>query len=61
MTMRAGITDAILLAYSDPNKPFVVYPEASNKYAMGGMLTQDGQVVSIFLQKFNEAQLKYPF
>lgn len=60
LTMKARIADAILLTYPDPNKPFVIYPDASNKYAIGGMLAQDGKTVSTLLQKFNDAQLKYP-
>ena len=42
---------------------FIIYPDTSQKYAMGAMLVQevDGveQVISTFLRKFNDTQLKY--
>ena len=47
----------------DPNKRFIIYPDALQKYAMGIILTQefDGteQLISTFSCKFIEAQLKY--
>jgi hypothetical protein len=48
-----------MLTYPNPNRPFDIYPDASSTYAMGALLTQDGNVVSTFSRKFNEAQLKY--
>ena len=60
----AAVANSILCVYPNPNRPFIIYPDASQKYAMGAMLTQvqDGveQVVSTFSREFNEAQLKYP-
>ncbi len=49
----------ILLTYPNPNKPFDLYPDASQKYAMGVVLAQDGKIVSTFSRKFNEVQQKY--
>lgn len=61
---KAAVANAILCTYPDPNKQFIIYSDASQKYAMGGLLCQvhDGveQVVSTFSRKFNDAQLKYP-
>ena len=61
--VKAEIANAILCTYPNPNKQFIIYPDASQKYAMGAMLTQEvngtEQVISTFSRKFNEAQLKY--
>ena len=60
---KAAPTKAILCTYLDPNKRFIIYPDASQKYAMGAMLVQEvngvKQVISTFSRKFNDAQLKY--
>ena len=57
------VANAILCTYLDPNKQFIIYPDASQKYAMGAMLVQevDGveQVISTFLRKFNDMRFKY--
>ena len=58
--IKARIAGAIFFTQPDYNKPFVIYPSASNKYAMRGMLAQDRKMISIFLQKINNVQLKYP-
>ena len=42
-----------------PQQKFIIYAGASNK-SIGGIITQDGCVISCFLKKFNEAQVKYP-
>jgi hypothetical protein len=61
--VKAEISNAILCIYPNPNKRFIVYPDASQKYAMGAMLTQESHgtehVISTFSRKFNDAQLKY--
>ena len=48
----AAVANSILCVYPNLNRPFIIYPDASQKYAMGAMLTQmqDGveQVVSTF-------------
>jgi hypothetical protein len=60
---KAEIANAILCTYPNPNKRFIIHPDASQKYAMGAMLTQEingtEQVISTFFCKFNNAQLKY--
>jgi hypothetical protein len=61
--IKAEIANAILCTYPDPNKRFIIYPDASQKYAMGAMLAQEfngkEQIISTFSRKFNDAQLKY--
>jgi hypothetical protein len=61
--IKAAISNNIMCMYPDPNKPFIIYPDVSQNYAMGAMLAQvvDGTEVIIrtFSQKFNDAQLKY--
>jgi hypothetical protein len=62
---KAAVANAILCTYPDPNKQFIIYSDALQKYAMGGLLCQvhEGgvkQVVSNFSSNFNDAQLKYP-
>ena len=37
---KAAVANSILCTYPDPNKPFIIYPDASQKYAMGAMLAQ---------------------
>ena len=57
--IKAKIAEAIMLQFPNPNHPFDIYPDASSKYAISAMLMQDGKIVSTFLRKLNEAQLKY--
>ena len=57
--LKAVVSEAILLTYPNPNRPFDIYPDASSTYAMGVVLVQDGKNVSSFSRKFNDAQLKY--
>ena len=38
--VKAEIANAILCTYPNPNKRFIIYPDASQPYAMGEMLTQ---------------------
>jgi len=58
-----AVAKAILCIYPDPNKPFIIYPDALQKYAMGAMLAQNlngtEQIISVFSRKFNDAKLKY--
>ena len=62
--LKTAVANSILLTYTDPNKPFTYYPDASQKYAMGGLLCQmqDGQEVTVgcHSKKFTDAELKYP-
>ncbi|KAL7474741.1 hypothetical protein ACHAW6_000700 [Cyclotella cf. meneghiniana] len=53
----AAVANSILCVYPNPNRPSIIYPDASQKYAMGAMLTQMQDGVE---QVFNKAQLKYP-
>ena len=45
--------------YPDPTKTFLVYPDASSKFAIDAVFVQDGKVILIFSRKFNDTQLKY--
>jgi hypothetical protein len=46
-----------------PQQTFHRLPDALQKYAMGAMLAQSvngtEEIISVFSQKFNDAQLKY--
>jgi hypothetical protein len=48
-----------MLKYPNPNRPFDIYPNVSRMYAMAALLEQDRKIVSTFLQKLMNAQLKY--
>jgi hypothetical protein len=39
--LKAVVSEAILLTYPNPNRPFDIYPDASSTYAMGAVLAQD--------------------
>jgi hypothetical protein len=60
---KATVSNAILCNFPDPNKRFIIYLDASQKYTMGAMLVQEvdrvEQIISTFSWKFNDAQLKY--
>ena len=60
---KAAIANAILCTYPNPNKCFIIYPNASQKYATGAIIVQEiggiEQVISTFSRKFNDVQLKY--
>ena len=46
--------------YPNPSKPLIIYPDASQKYAMGKMVKQlngTEEIISAFLQIFNDAQV----
>jgi hypothetical protein len=61
--IKATVSNAILCTYPNPNTHFIIYLDASQKYAMEALLVQevDGvkQVISTFSRKFNDTQLKY--
>jgi hypothetical protein len=61
---KAAVANAILCTYPNPNKRFILYPDTAQKYAMGGVLTQDYTGTELccgtFSRKFTDAQLKYP-
>ena len=60
---KAAVANSILCTYPNPNKRFILYPDASQKYAMGGVLTQDYTGTELccgtFSRKSTDAQLKY--
>ena len=60
---EAAVANTILCTYPDPNKLFIIYPDALQKYAVRAMLTQNlngtEQIISVFSRKFNDTQLKY--
>ena len=60
--VKAEIATAILCTYPDPNKQFIIYPDASQKYAMGAMLTQEingtEQVISMFSTQWEQCSPK---
>ena len=61
---KAAVANEILCTYPNPNKRFILYPDAAQKYAMGGVLTQDYTGTELccgtFSLKFTDAKLKYP-
>jgi hypothetical protein len=61
--MKWTASNAILFTSPDPNKYFIIYHDPSQKYSTGPMLVQevDGveQVISIFSQMFNDAQIEH--
>ncbi len=42
--LKAVVSEAILLTYPNPNRPFDIYSDASSTYAMGAVLMQDGKI-----------------
>ena len=56
--IKSKVAESIM-AYSNINKPFIIYTYMSD-YEMGNIITQDRNAVSCFLKKFNEAQMNYP-
>ncbi len=54
----AVVLEGILLTYPNPNKPFDLYPDTSQKYAMGAVLAQDGKIVSTFFTQVQRSAAK---
>ena len=52
--MKAMVVESNMLTYPNLNKPFVMYTNASD-YAMGGIVTQGWNIISLFSKKFNMA------
>ena len=45
--LKAAVANSILVTYPDPTKPFTYYPDASQKYACGGLLCQNQDGVEV--------------
>ena len=47
--LKASVANSILITYLDPSKPFTYFPDASQKYACGGLVCQmqDGVMVTV--------------
>ena len=58
-TLKERLTTAPVLVLPDPNKPFVVYCDAS-KMGLGGVLMQDGRVVSYASRQLKVHERNYP-
>ena len=56
---KAIICEEVLLAYPDPNKPFVIQTDASDKQ-LGAFILQDNKPVAFFSRKLTGAQTRYP-
>jgi len=56
---KAIICEEVLLAYPDPNKPFVIQTDASNKQ-LGAVILQDNKPVAFFSRKLTGPQSRYP-
>lgn len=56
---KAMVAKEILLRYPDPNKPFTIETDASDKQ-IGAVILQDGQPVVFHSRKLTGAQSRYP-
>lgn len=56
---KAMVAKDILLAYPDPNKPFVVHTDASD-YQLGGVIYQEKRPIAMWSRKLTAAQKRYP-
>ena len=57
-TLKQKVVELPVLALPDLNKVFQVECDASGS-AIGVVLSQDGKLVSLFSEKFNDARRKY--
>ena len=62
--IKVQVSKAMLLVYPDPNRKFILYPDASQKLALGVMLMQEFDKTELCVgthsRKFTDAELKYP-
>ena len=56
--IKATVSELIMLTYPNVNKTFVIYTYVSD-YAVGGIVTQDGHVISCFSKMLSPTQQKY--
>ena len=57
-TIKAIISEDVLLQYPDPNQPFDVHPDASD-LQLGSVIKQNGHPVAYFSRKLTTTQQRY--
>ena len=62
--LKAAVANSIRMTYPDSTKPFIYYPDTSQKYACGGLLCQKQDSVEVVVgcnsKKWTPAELVYP-
>ena len=53
------VAKEVLLKYPDPNKPFIIETDASDKQ-IGAIILQDGSPVAFYSRKLTGPQSRYP-
>ena len=57
--VKQKISEKVLLAYPDPNLPYDIETDASDKQ-LGAVIKQNNKTIAFFSRKLSTAQLKYP-